>query len=170
MSSINRVRLEVKVSTKDVLSSLNDVVKGIKSAVEDETLKWLQDLTVYALNIKPWKDRTGMLRAGHRIEQREGGWQLAVNPENVGASYNYGPILEFGWGSLSRAFPWIGPAYDAMEPQLDGRIRSRINDVIRGSVITTTHVIKGKTRTVRRWGAGTVIGGKRVGGRFAPKV
>lgn len=104
----------------------------LRSAIDDELEDFLQEMVVRQLSTKPWEDRTGSLRAGHRIERLpDGSWMLEADPRDQSErDVDYAAILEYSLNPRTRRdWQWFYRVATDMTPDLPKRLAKVVEKV-----------------------------------------
>jgi len=172
--------IEVKLSV-DKERALNyfDVISPEMEIAIDEVMKtWIEEVKDMALAIRKWEDRSGTLAESHVVVKNgDGGYTLMVNPylnPLKRVTGDYASFLEYGYTDFSTAqrveMPWVNLAYEMLQDELDKNVKKTVADVLNIKRKPETITRFGKEFTIYRYPAGTIIGGKKMGGKFAPSL
>ena len=130
------IRAEIdKKSLRDVDRVLTIYPRKVNKILNEVIRNHLELVKTVALENKPWKDRTGTLRAGHVVRQVRdakgrytSAWELVANPflnpqKGKRVTMDYAVWLEKnGW-------EWFYPTVAALEGELEKNLKSRIESL-----------------------------------------
>jgi len=164
----------VNIDVDSAIDFLDRFADDVEEPVDDAIFNWLWDLKNLALATKPWKDRTGALRAAHRVTATHDGWALKVDArETSGKDYNYAYALEMGW--LSGKYQWLQPAVDSMEDELVLYVEKEIENYLERAERYSRSMFEkrtGEQYVMLRHpkGAKDPFTGESIGGRYFRKL
>jgi len=122
------MKLKYEIDAKKVIRGFKRLERELPVAMDLVVEDWLQMFRQTALQIKPWQDQTGNLRAQHKIDKiQQMEWQLSIDtqlgdPERE----EYGQVLEG-----SSKWRWIKPTIGMMESHAGKMAVERLNLITR---------------------------------------
>jgi len=139
MSQRRKATVRFSINSKALERAINkqmvDITEKSKKAGMQGVYNYLEHLKDFSMNFHPWNNRSGDLRDSHEVVETPKGYALRANPRSVGADYDYGGLLEFGFekglGNFKRDYSWIRPAHKMLKHKLPKFIAKEIKAEVR---------------------------------------